>query len=89
MYLEEETDLALSQIAKQRGRAKAEIVREALTALIEREGKSPTAIPSWLGAGDSGGMSHAESDDETLLELLEQEHQEILTSWEAQQKASS
>ena len=81
-------DLALSRIAKRRGQAKAEVVREALTVLVRQENASPDEeIPSWLGAGDSGGADWAERDEE-LLELLEEEHQEILASWEAQKKAS-
>lgn len=88
VYLKEEMDLALSQIAKRRGQAKAEIVREALAALVEQEDKNLNHdIPSWLGAGDSGGIGRAESDDEVLLELLEQEHEEILADWEARKQA--
>jgi predicted transcriptional regulator len=88
VYLEEQMDLALSQIAKRRGRAKAELIREGLAALIHQEQQALSAegVPSWVGAGDSGGVNDAEHDEDVLLELLEAEYEEILTSYDEQQK---
>lgn len=88
VYLEEEMDLALLQIAKRRGQAKAELIREGLAALIEREQEAvaDAALPSWVGAGDSGGSSWKDHDKE-LLELLEKDHEEGLASWDAAKKA--
>ena len=87
VYLEEQTDLALSQIAKRRGQAKAELIRQALTAYIEREQKAVAdeAVPSWVGAGNSG-VSGWTDDDRELLELLEKDHEEALASWDAAQR---
>ncbi len=87
VYLEEQTDLALSQIAKWRGQAKAELIREALAALIEREQESPRPLPRSVGMGHSGMSNWAERDEEILLELLEQDHQEIVADYEARQKS--
>ncbi len=89
VYLEEATDLKLSQIAKQRGTSKAELIRQALTALIERErqGAADEAAPSWLGAGASGRADAREYDAE-LLELLERDHEDALASYDAARKAS-
>jgi predicted transcriptional regulator len=91
VYLEEHIDLALSQIAKRRGQAKAELIREGLAALVEREQEADMdeVMPSWVGAGDSGGQNVAERDEEVLLEQLEQEHKEILSSYDEEQKQAN
>lgn len=88
VYLEEQMDLALSQIAKRRGRAKAELIREGVAALISQEQKvlADEGVPPWLGAGDSGGVYDAEREEDVLLELLEAEYKEILTSYDEEQK---
>lgn len=89
VYLEELTDFSLSQIAKQRGTSKAELIRQALTALVEREQRAAAdeAEPSWLGAGASGRADAREYDAE-LLELLERDHEDALASYDAARKAS-
>ncbi len=87
VYLEEQTDLALSQIAKRRGQPKAELIRQALAAFIEREQESPRPLPRSVGMGRSGMSNWAERDEEILLELLEQDHEEIVADYEARQKS--
>lgn len=83
VYLEESTDLELSQLAKQQDRAKAELIREALESYLGAERK-PRPLPRSVGMGRSGVPDLAEHDEELLLEMLEQEHQETLASYEAQ-----
>lgn len=83
VYLEEQTDLAPSQTAKRRGQAKAEIIREALTALVEREQESPRPLPRSVGMGRSGVANWDERDKEILLE---RDHQETVADYEALRK---
>ena len=54
MYLSEEIQRGLTALARRTGRPKAELIREALEAYIERE--DAPAIPSWVGSIDVPGL---------------------------------
>ena len=86
IYLEESADLALSQIAKRRGQAKAELIREGVASLIKPEQQVSRPLPRSVGMGRSGSPDWAERDEETLLELLEKEYEETVADYEARQK---
>lgn len=66
VYLEESVDLELSRLAERRGRSKAELIWEALAKLVkeqlaeEQNAATGEALPSWLGAGDSGDYARRE-----------------------------
>lgn len=91
VYLEEEMDFALSQLAKRRQRAKAELLREALANFIAQQKVADKQdIPSWLGGGDSraerGLQESAETEgaqeDVLYQEHLEREYESIVASYE-------
>ena len=65
VYLEEETDLEFSRLARQQDRSKAELIREALKAYISRE-KQPRKLPSSVGMVNSGGNDFADNAEEAL-----------------------
>lgn len=88
MYLDETTDLALTQLAKRRGRAKAELMREALASYLERQ-HTPCLLPRSVGMGRSGVPDLAERDEELLAELYKEKHARITADWEAEQKETA
>ncbi|WP_135257411.1 MULTISPECIES: CopG family transcriptional regulator [Thermus] len=71
LYLPEELDLLLSQLARREGRSKAQLIREALERFAEakREG----VLPSWVGVGESRDPGYIDRDEEELLRALEEE----------------
>ena len=77
VYLEEETDLNLSQLARQRGRSKAELIRAALADYVNSTLKEARPVPDWVGMGDSGGARIAERDEELLQEGFAEEHEHL------------
>lgn len=85
VYLDELTDLELARVARQQGRAKAELIREALEDFLREHREKPREVPSWVGAGRSGMPDLAERDEELLAELLDQEYEEILADWQERQ----
>ena len=85
VYLEEQTDLNLSQLARQQGRSKAELIREALGAYTRQQSCNQD-MPSWVGAGRSGIPDLAERDEELLGEIYEERHARILADWEARER---
>ena len=54
VYLEERTDLEFGRLAKQKGRSKAELMREAMRRYLERE-DAKFEVPDWVGIGVSHG----------------------------------
>lgn len=76
VYLEEETDLNLSQIARQQGRAKAELIREALNVYVAQ--RASRTLPRSVGIGHSGVPDLAEHDEEILGELFEEKYAHIM-----------
>lgn len=77
MYLEEQTDLNLSQLARQQGRSKAELIRAALNGYISSALKEVRPVPDWVGIGDSGGARIAERDEGLLQKGLAEEHERL------------
>jgi predicted transcriptional regulator len=86
VYLDESTDLGLARLAKQRGRAKAELVREALQTYLRDAEKAVDTVPAWVGMGRSGMPDLAERTDELLGEIYEERHARIMAEWEEYQK---
>ncbi len=77
MYLEEQTDLNLSQLARQQGRSKAELIRSALDKYVNGTLKETRPVPDWVGMGDSGGARIAERDEELLQQGFAGEHERL------------
>ena len=86
VYLEEQTDLNLSQLARQQGRSKAELIREALKAYTRQQKHVEKPTPSWVGAGRSGIPDLAERDEELLGEIYEERHARIMADWKEGEK---
>ena len=63
LYLDEATDRALKQLARDQERSQAEVIREALDAFAAREGASP---PKGVSAYHSGRSDVAERAEELL-----------------------
>ena len=76
VYLEEQTDLNLSQLARQQGRSKAELIREALTTYVEQ--RAPRPLPRSVGMGRSGVPDLAEHDEELLHKLYEEKYARLM-----------
>ncbi len=55
----------IKDLAKQKKRSVAEVVREALTEYIDRR-KAPAARPAFVGLGDSGRVDLAENHEGLL-----------------------
>lgn len=85
VYLDETTDLELAQLARQQGRAKAELMREALTSYVERQ-RVPRPLPRSVGMGRSGVPDLAERDEELLGEIYEEKHARIMAAWTARKE---
>lgn len=77
VYLKEQTDLNLSQLARQQGRSKAELIRAALDEYVNIMLKEARPVPDWVGMGDSGGARIAERDEELLQKGLAEEHERL------------
>lgn len=77
VYLEEATDLELAQLARQQGRPKAELVREALTTYVAQQ-YSPRPLPRSVGMGRSGISNLAEQDEALLGNLYEQKLAQVM-----------
>lgn len=86
VYLDETTDLELSQLARQQGRAKAELVREALQTYLKDVAGADAPVPAWVGMGHSGVRDLAERDEELLGEIYEERYARITAEWEESQK---
>jgi len=86
VYLDELTDLELSRLAKQQGRSKAELIREALGAYTKQQKRSQESLPSWVGMGRSGVPDLAERDEELLGEIYEERYAHIMEDWRAREK---
>ncbi|TBH15911.1 CopG family transcriptional regulator [Thermus thermamylovorans] len=69
LYLPEELDLLLSQLAQREGRSKAEPIREALERFAEA--RREEVLPSWVGVGESADPGYIDRDEEELLPLAE------------------
>lgn len=85
VYLEEATDLELVQLARRQGCAKAELIREALTAYVERQ-RVPRPLPRSVGMGHSGVPDLAERDEELLGEIYEAKYARIMADWTAREE---
>ncbi len=77
VYLEEQTDLNLSRLARQQGRSKAELIRVALDTYVGNTLKEARPVPDWVGMGDSGGARIAERAEELLQQGLAEEHERL------------
>lgn len=77
VYLDELTDLELARLAKQQGRSKAELIREALDTYAENARKAVRPVPDWVGMGNSGGKRIAERDEELLREGFAEEYERL------------
>ena len=88
VYLEERTVLELTRLAKEQGRSKAELIREALEGYVART-EHPRPLPRWVGMGGSGMPDLAERTEELYGELLEAEHEEIMRDWKERQREPS
>ena len=86
VYLDELTDLELAHLAKQQGRSKAELIREALAAYTQQQKRAQEPVPSWVGMGRSGVPNLAERDEELLGEIYEERHARIMVDWKAREK---
>lgn len=86
VYLDELIDLELARLARQQERSKAELIREALTSYMERQG-TPRPLPRSVGMGRSGVPDLAERDEELLAELYEEKYARIMADQEAKQEA--
>ena len=82
VYLDEATDLKLTQLARRQSRPKAELIREALEAYVERQ-TEPRRLPRSVGMGRSGVPDLAERDEEILAELYKEEYERDLSKEEA------
>jgi len=86
VYLDDRTDLELARLARQQGRSKAELIREALAAHVATAARESQGAPDWVGMVDSGGARIAERDEELFGKLLEEEYDQILTEWHARRQ---
>jgi len=86
VYLDELTDLELAGLARQQERSKAELIREALSSYVERQGM-PRPLPRSVGMGRSGVPDLAERDEELLAGLYEEKYARIMADQEAKQEA--
>lgn len=86
VYLEERTDLSLLQLARQQGRAKAELIREALEIYTQQQKHGQEPVPSWVGMGRSGVPDSAERDEELLGELYEERQARIMADRRAREE---
>jgi predicted transcriptional regulator len=72
----------LAHLARAQARSKAELIREALEAYLERHNEE-RPLPDWVGAGHSGDGRLAERDEELLAELLERDFEKLLVERKA------
>lgn len=86
VYLNRETDLELVRMARKQGRAKTELVREALQDYVGCNAQT-RSLPWSVGIGHSGMPDLAERDEELLGQLFEEEHERTMADWNVQQKA--
>lgn len=78
--VDSETASFLERIARQTGRTKSEVVRDALQALREQTAWSATLPPSeamahLIGSWDSGGLQLSERTGERFAQLLKEKKQ--------------
>ncbi|ADI14519.1 CopG family transcriptional regulator [Truepera radiovictrix] len=85
VYVDEKTDLELAHLARQQGRPKAELVREALSRYVERQ-RTPRPLPRSVGMGRSGLPDLAERTDELLGGLYEEEHASVTAASRERQR---
>lgn len=86
VYLEEQTDLDLSQLARQQGRPKAELIREALSVYVAQRASRP--LPRSVGMGRSGVPDLAEHDEELLHKLYEEKYTQVMKTQTAEEVQS-
>lgn len=86
VYLDDRTDLELARLARQQGRSKAELMREALEHYLAQEAR-PRSLPRSVGMGRSGRTDLAEHDEELLAEIFDEEYQRIADEWKVREKA--
>lgn len=86
VYLEELTDLELARLAKQQGRSKAELIRDALETYTRQQKRAEEPVPSWVGMGRSGVPDLAQRDEALLGEIYEERHARIMADWRAREK---
>ncbi|CAN5502277.1 hypothetical protein BH20CHL7_BH20CHL7_16730 [soil metagenome] len=60
LYLPDETQRRLRDVAKRTGRAQADLIRTALDRFLEDE---PSPLPGSIGAGDDAALSGRDSED--------------------------
>ena len=73
VYLDEETVLAIRQLADTEGRSQAEIIREVLHAYLEQaEHRSGRPLPKGIGAYRNGRSDVAERAEELLRSAARQ-----------------
>lgn len=65
VYLPDEANLALEQLALQTGRSQAELIQEAIADYLSRKRQ---LLPSSIGMGASGRSDLSERDEELLLQ---------------------
>jgi hypothetical protein len=65
VYIEDETAIALKQLAQTQNRSQAEIIREALASYV---GTCPKSLPKGIGAYRSGRSDISEKAEELLAE---------------------
>lgn len=85
VYLEEDVDLELAELARQQDSSKAELIRKALNGFVKAERQENPPVPSWVGAGRSGQPDLAERDEEILAEILDEKHERIIKEWQEQE----
>ena len=75
--LDAQTERLVNRLAREKGRTKSEIVREAITTLVRREtgekgARTPAeAIAHLLGCADSGGARLSERTGRKFAELVQ------------------
>ena len=60
LYLPDETQHRLREVAKRTGRAQADLIRTALDRFLADE---PSPLPGSIGAGDDAALSGRDSED--------------------------
>jgi hypothetical protein len=72
IYLEPELDIGLARVARERGVAKAELIRRSLRRVVE---ENPQPRITAIGVGESDGPGDISvNHDKYLAEILQAEH---------------
>jgi hypothetical protein len=76
IYLEPELDIGLARVARERGLAKAELIRRSLRRVVE-ENPQPRITAIGIIADDDGPTDMSVNHDKYLAEYLAAEHEAL------------